>query len=487
MNLVPVILCGGSGSRLWPLSRSEAPKQFMELNGSTLFGDTVQRAAALPGVKGFCICCNEKQRFFAAAILQGLHTQAALLLEPQGRNTAPAIAVAAFQALEDAALARPDQGDGAAPLLLVLPSDHIVQPQSAFAEAVNSAATLAAEGYLVTFGIAPQGPETGFGYILHGQALGQGYAVQKFEEKPCLARAEALLHAGGCSWNSGMFLFRADRYLEELKNHAPQMYAACAAIWASRHSDHDFTRFDPALFAACPSNSIDYAVMEHTSRAAVLPLEIEWSDLGSWQAFYNVSPKDATGNACVGDVLLQDSHGSYLHSTSRLIAGVGLEDMVVVESPDAVLVAPRGRVQDVRRIQNALQAAGRNEAHVHTRVHRPWGSYESLARGQRFQVKRIEVSPGASLSLQKHHHRAEHWVVVRGTAEITRDGQTFLMSEDKSTYIPLGGVHRLHNPGRIPLEIIEIQTGSYLGEDDIVRLEDNYGRLPETSHQPSPE
>lgn len=478
---IPVILCGGSGTRLWPLSRSQYPKQFMQLGETTLFGDTIDRARAL-SESPVCVVCNEQHRFLAASVLQEKHCAASILLETEGRNTAPAIALAALAALDNA-IALPDQHKDKDPVLLVLPSDHRMNPLQPFVQAVNTATTLAHQNMLVTFGISPTGPETGFGYVRHGEMLpspstqaSPAWKVAAFEEKPCLERAEELLASGQCSWNSGMFLFRAATYLEELNRFAPDMYKACLALWNSRKQDADFIRFNPDLFHACPANSIDYAVMEHTKAAAVVPLQLNWSDLGSWEAFHAITPKDENGNACLGDVVLEDVHNSYIHSTSRLVAALGVDDVVVVETPDAVLVSPRNRTQDVKKILLQLQQAHRTEANAHTKVFRPWGHYQTLVQGERFQVKRIEVKPGASLSLQKHHHRAEHWVVVHGTAEVTQADTSLLLTEDQSTYIPVGGLHRLHNPGCIPLVIIEIQTGSYLGEDDIVRLNDTYGR-----------
>lgn len=466
-TLRPVVLCGGSGTRLWPLSRSLYPKQFMELGGHTLFGDTVTRAANLPDSAAPLVVCNEGHRFYVAAALQQMGITGSILLEPQGRNTAPAIALAAFAAL----------ADGDDPLLLALPSDHALQPQAAFAEAVAVARRCAEKGHIVTFGITPTGPETGFGYIRQGEALPcGGCAVDRFVEKPAQDRAEAMLAEGGYLWNSGMFLFRASAYLEELARLAPAMHEACRTAWEARSADHDFIRPESTAFLASPADSIDYAVMEKTHRAAVVPLTAEWSDLGSWEAFYEAAPHDGDGNARLGDVVTEGAQNCYLHASHRLVAALGVADLVVVETADSVLVADRSRAQDVKTIVERLKAAGRSEAENHPLVYRPWGSYETLARGDRFQVKRIIVKPGGQLSLQRHHHRAEHWVVVAGTAEITVGDEVRLYHEDQSTYIPLGTVHRLKNPGIIPLVIIEIQSGAYLGEDDIVRLEDRYGR-----------
>ena len=445
-TLRSIVLCGGSGTRLWPLSRALYPKQFMDLGGHTLFGDTVDRAAALPDSADPLVVCNEEHRFYVAAALQQKGVSGTILLEPKGRNTAPAIALAAFAALS---------GGGGDPLLLVLPSDHVLKPQDVFAEAVARARACAESGRIVTFGITPDVPETGFGYIRRGEALpAGGYAVERFVEKPDLARAEAMLADGGYLWNSGMFLFRASVYLEELALHAPGIHAACKAAWEGHHADQDFIRPDADAFLGSPADSIDYAVMEKTARAAVVPLTADWSDLGSWEAFYEAAPHDVDGNVRVGDVYAEGAENCYLHASNRMVAALGVSDLVVLETLKKLVTIQEN----------------------HPLVYRPWGSYETLVRGERFQVKRIIVKPGGQLSLQKHHHRAEHWVVVEGTAEITVGDKVLLYHEDQSTYIPLGTVHRLKNPGMIPLVIIEIQSGTYLGEDDIVRLEDSYGR-----------
>lgn len=482
-HLHTVILGGGSGTRLWPLSRGLYPKQFMVLEGTTLFAQTVSRAVELPNSAPPIVICNESHRFLAAAILQeqsrlpGLEQagKARILLEPVGRNTAPAIALGAMAAMEAA-----QQSGGGDPLLLVLSSDHIIAPQEAFASAVTTALAGAEAGRLIVFGVPPSRPETGFGYIKQGETILPGvFAVTQFVEKPDQPRAEAMLQDAAFTWNSGMFLFKASVFLEELASYAPKAYEACAATWASGTRDLDFTRFSAEAFTACPSISIDYAVMEHTKKAGMVPLRAKWNDMGSWEAFYEAAPKDNQGNACSGDVLQLDSRDSYLHASHRLVAALGLDGISVVETADAVLVLPRSRSQDVKLLLEEMKRRGRPETDTHLRVYRPWGSYETLALGDRFQVKRIIVKPGGILSLQKHHHRAEHWVVVRGTASVIVGEETKTLKEDESTYIPLGKQHRLENPGRIPLEIIEIQTGSYLGEDDIVRYEDSYGRLGE--------
>ncbi len=473
----PIILSGGSGTRLWPLSRRLYPKQFIDFSGTTLFGQTIARASALAGSAPPIVICNDEQRFLAAAILQrhGLCSDdqksagAMILLEPEGRNTAPAVALGAM-----AAMARSEEKD---PLLLVLSSDHIITPQDKFAEAVCLATTGAEAGKLVVFGVLPTRPETGFGYIRQGREIFPDiYAVERFVEKPDAATAAHLLQQDGVTWNSGIFLFRASVFLEELACYAPEVEKACRTIWESRGSDLDFTRFSREAFEACPSISVDYAVMERTDKACVTPLKAEWSDMGSWKAFYDSADKDYDGNAVSGDVLHLDSRNCYLHSSHRLVAALGVENLCVVETADAVLVLPRERAQDVKLLLEELKKSERSEADAHVRVYRPWGSYENIALGDRFQVKRIIVNPGGVLSLQMHHHRAEHWVVVRGTAKIQMEERSLVLKEDESTYIPLGMRHRLENPGRIPLEIIEIQTGSYLGEDDIIRFEDTYGR-----------
>lgn len=480
-TILPVLLCGGSGTRLWPLSRSTYPKQFMELQGRTLFGDTARRALALPGVSELLVLCNEEQRFLTAASLQLAGATGRVVLEPVGRNTAPAIALAALAATEN--------GDD--PLLLVLPCDHRIEPVEAFVETVQQAVPAAEQGCMVAFGALPRYAETGYGYIKQGSALdAHAFRVERFVEKPQADKARDMLEAGGHFWNCGIFLFRASTYLRELERYAPEIFTTCHRAHAAQDRREDFTRVPKDLFESIPAISIDYAVMEHTERAAVVPFSADWSDLGSWDSFFAAAPKDSLGNAVVGDVLHSDCTNCYLHSTKRLVAALGLEDIVVVETDDAVLVAHRNATQNVKRFPALLGEAARPEKDEHLRVYRPWGFYERLnprtttaehpaGAAERFQVKRIVVTPGAELSLQLHHHRCEHWVVVGGTARVTVGENTFLLKEDESTYIPLGVKHRLENPGRIPLEIIEIQTGSYLKEDDIVRFADTYGRLPE--------
>ncbi|MBB6187503.1 mannose-1-phosphate guanylyltransferase/mannose-6-phosphate isomerase [Rhodanobacter sp. MP7CTX1] len=468
--LIPLILSGGSGTRLWPVSRKNLPKQFLNLAGEgTLFQQTITRTRQLPGVASPIVVASEDHRFLAAEqLLEVGIRDATIVLEPLARNTAPAIALGALQA---------QQRDSDA-LLLVLPADHLIGDTAAFVAAVTQAIPLAEQGWLVTFGIRPDRPETGFGYIRRAEAIGnEGYRVEQFVEKPDLLTAESYLADGGYDWNSGMFLFKASRYLEELAVHAPAMLAAVREAHANASADLDFVRIDHDTFARVPDNSIDYAVMEKTQHAAVIPVDCTWSDIGSWSALWLTGDKDAEGNLREGDTLSIDSRNSLLRSHDRhLLATVGIDDLIVVTTPDATLVAHRDAAQDVKKIVEQLKASGRSEHSLHRVVHRPWGSYDSLEAGDRFQVKRIVVKPGASLSLQKHHHRAEHWIVVSGTAEVTCDEKVFLLGENQSTFIPLGSQHRLRNPGKVPLELIEVQSGSYLGEDDIVRYDDVYGR-----------
>ncbi len=464
-QILPVILSGGSGTRLWPLSREAYPKQFLPLSGThSMLQSTwlrVAGVAALPPI----VVANESHRFVAAEQLQQVGTTpSAILLEPIGRNTAPAIAAAALEA----------RRNGDDPLLLVLPSDHLIRDVEHFHQAITQAAAIAEQGKLVTFGIQPTAPETGYGYIK--AVAGEGArAIERFVEKPDLATAEGYVASGEYYWNSGMFLFRASRYLEELERLQPQMLAACRASWDKARRDSDFIRLDAEAFKASPSDSIDYAVMEKTNDASVVPLDAGWSDVGSWTALRDVSEQDADGNAHQGDVIAIDCHNTFAYG-ERLIAMVGLEDVIVVETDDAVLVGKSDRMQEVKDVVARLKVDGRSEATWHRKVYRPWGAYDSIDHGERFQVKRITVKPGGTLSLQMHHHRAEHWIVVSGTAEVTRGDEVLLLTENQSTYIPLGVTHRLRNPGKLPLELIEVQSGSYLGEDDIVRFEDTYGR-----------
>ena len=468
--LHPVILSGGSGSRLWPLSRQNLPKQFLSLIGDqSLFQETVLRANALAAAQPPVTVCSEDHRFLVGEQLQAIGVASGgILLEPIARNTAPAIALAALH------LAATD----ADATMLVLPADHLIEDEASFRAAVDAAASLAEQGWLVTFGIQPDYAETGYGYIARGEALSEsGYRVSRFVEKPDLATAQGYVDDGSYAWNSGMFLFKAQRYLDELQHHAPGIFNAAHAAFASAQSDLDFIRVDKKAFAASPNDSIDYAVMEHTDRAAVVPVSCGWSDIGSWSSLWSVAERDADGNRHEGDVISIDTRNSLVRASERrLIATIGVEDLIIVDTPDATLVARKDRVQDVKLIVDQLKSAGRQEHLFHRKVYRPWGNYDSIDVGDRFQVKRIVVKPGGVLSLQKHSQRAEHWIVVSGAAEVTCDDKVFDLHENQSTYIPLGSVHRLCNRGTEPLELIEVQSGQYLGEDDIVRLEDVYGR-----------
>jgi len=466
--LLPIIMAGGSGTRLWPLSRHLYPKQFHALTGDrTMLQETVLRLKGLGSLAPLVIC-NEEHRFLAAEQMREIGLDhARVLLEPVSRNTAPAIALAALFATRD-------HDD---PLLLVLAADHLIRDVGAFQAAVKKAEILAEAGKLVTFGIVPDRPETGYGYIKRGAAVGaEGFAVDRFEEKPDRGKAQSFLKDGGYYWNGGIFLFRASRYLEELERHAPEIFASCRTAMADARFDQDFVRVDAEAFGACPSNSIDYAIMEKTDGAAVVPLDASWNDIGSWSALWDVAERDVDGNAFKGDVIQTGSRNNLARADSRLIALVGVTDLVVIETKDAVLVGHKDHIQDVKEVVEAIRRSNRYEHLNHRQVYRPWGHYDSIDFGKRDQVKRITVKPGAKLSVQMHHHRAEHWVVVRGTAKVYKGDQTLMLSEDQSTYIPLGEIHALENPGKIPLELIEVQSGSYLGEDDIVRFEDRYGR-----------
>jgi mannose-1-phosphate guanylyltransferase len=468
LSILPVIMAGGSGTRLWPLSRELYPKQFLKLGDDvTMLQSTLLRLQGLP-VQQCLVIGNEQHRFLIAEQLRQLDALGRnILLEPAGRNTAPAIALAALHAMSQ----------GQDPLLLVLAADHVIRDTEALHEAVMLAAELASQGHLVTFGVVPDRPETGYGYVQQGQSLGQGaYKVAAFVEKPSAELATSYLAGGQHLWNSGMFMFRASRYVEELRKFRPDILQACQAALKSTDNDMNFIRVNRDAFAACPSDSIDYAVMEKTDAAVVVPLAAGWSDVGAFAALWDVLPKDAQGNAFSGDVLALDSTNSLVMAESALVATIGVRDLVVVQTKDAVLVADRDKAQDVKRIVAQLRESGRTEHHVHRQVYRPWGQYDSIDSGARYQVKRITVQPGAKLSVQLHHHRAEHWVVVSGTARVTLDSQEHLLTENQSIYLPVGAVHALENPGKIPLDLIEVQVGSYLGEDDIVRLDDRYGR-----------
>lgn len=486
--VLPVVLSGGSGTRLWPLSRDQYPKQLLSLIGTdSLLQATLRRVVDLAGldVSPPLIVCGEDHRFVIAEQLLQMQRPGRIVLEPMGRNTAPAMALAALEALEE-------HED---PLLLVMPADHIVQDTVAFGQAVQRAVPLALAGAMVTFGVQPTSAETAYGYIQFGEELpsepgaaGLAWSIRRFTEKPDSATAGHFLQSGDHLWNAGLFMVRASVWMSALHVCQPVMATAVEAAWSARSTDQDFVRVPAALFAACPSDSIDYAVMERLvgegARHPALPagvvvaLDAGWSDVGAWNAVWQALPKDAQGNAVAGDVLMVDSHNSLVLSQRRLVSCCGVDDLVVVETADAVLVMHKDRAQDVKQVVEQLKRDGRGEWQTHRKVHRPWGWYDSVDAGPRFQVKRILVKPGAALSLQMHHHRAEHWIVVKGTAQVTCGERQFLLTENESTYIPLGQVHRLENPGRFDLEMIEVQSGSYLGEDDIVRFEDVYGRSP---------
>ncbi|MGU9856609.1 mannose-1-phosphate guanylyltransferase/mannose-6-phosphate isomerase [Pseudomonas sp. LF245] len=467
---LPVIMAGGSGTRLWPLSRQLNPKQFLPLVDAdlTMLQATIKRLDGLEhGLPR--LICNEHHRFLAAEQLRQLGLEDAnIILEPVGRNTAPAITLAALQAL----------GEQADPIMLVLAADHLIQDVEAFQKSISTALLLAESGKLVTFAITPTSPETGYGYLQLGAPVGAGgFQVSQFVEKPDLNTAKSYLAQGDYFWNSGMFMFRASRFIQELEKFHPEIVSVCRDALAGGQQDMHFTRVDSAIFATSPDVSIDYAVMEKTSDAVMVPLNAGWSDIGSWSALWEAGEKNAQGNLFKGDVLSEKTTGSYIHATHRLVTTVGVQDLIIVETKDAVLVARKDQVQEVKKIVDQLKAGGRQEQVNHREVYRPWGVYDSIDSGERYQVKRITVKPGEKLSVQMHHHRAEHWVVVSGTARVTNGEKTYLVTENQSTFIPIGQVHALENPGMIPLELIEVQSGSYLGEDDIVRFEDIYGRV----------
>jgi mannose-1-phosphate guanylyltransferase/mannose-6-phosphate isomerase len=478
MELQPVILSGGSGTRLWPLSREQYPKQLLALVGEeTMLQATAGRLAGfggrLPVAAAPIVVCNEEYRFVTAEQLRAVgRASRDIVLEPIGRNTAPALTLAALAARE------------ADPVLLVMPADHVIPDLAGFQKAIDAGIPAALEGGIVTFGIVPTHAETGYGYIRCGAERADGSkAIAAFVEKPDAATAQRYLDSGEYLWNSGLFMVRASVWLKAMAQLQPAMSQACLAAWEGGSRDADFVRVDKALFQSCPSDSIDYAVMEKLSAAeglgiagCVVPMAAGWSDVGAWDALWQIADKDACGNVARGDVLFEDSRNTLVYAQDRMVACVGLDDAVIVETPDAVLVARKDKTQNVKQIVAALKAGSRSQASAHRKIHRPWGWYDSIDSGARFQVKRIVVNPGARLSLQMHHHRAEHWIVVKGTAEVTNGEKTFLLGENESTYIPLGHVHRLANPGKLPLEIIEVQSGGYLGEDDIVRFEDKYGR-----------
>jgi mannose-1-phosphate guanylyltransferase/mannose-6-phosphate isomerase len=486
MLIQPVVLSGGSGTRLWPLSREKYPKQLLPLIGEdSLLQATVRRVEGIQGadLTPPMVVCGEEYRFVIAEQLRLLGKPGAIVLEPIGRNTAPALTIAALAAIKN----------GADPILLVMPADHVITDIKAFQRVVSDGAAVAAMGAVVTFGITPQAPETGYGYIQSGapytaesgEATTNTSLIARFVEKPDLVTAQAYLEAGTYLWNSGLFMMRASIWLSAMQICRPDILTACQAAWDQGATDGEFIRVGKDAFSSCPADSIDYAVMERIAagsgtgalpKGVVIPLTAGWSDVGAWDALWQVLPKDANGNVTQGDVLLEDCSNTLALSEGRLIACVGVSDLVVIETADAILVAHKDKTQDVKKIVDSLKKQGRAEGSIHRKVFRPWGSYDGVDAGERFQVKRIVVKPGGILSLQMHHHRAEHWIVVSGTARITRGSEVFLLSENQSTFIPLGTTHRLENPGRVPLEMIEVQSGAYLGEDDIVRFEDVYGR-----------
>jgi mannose-1-phosphate guanylyltransferase len=466
--ITPVIMAGGSGSRLWPLSRKLMPKQFLNISGeNTMIQETVLRLNGLDVDKPLCIC-NEDHRFIVAEQLREIDSLGSIILEPVGRNTAPAIALAALSLLEK---------DNDA-IMLVLAADHIIENEAEFQNVVRNSVSLAQEGKLVTFGIVPTHAETGYGYIHKGASnTNIAFDVSKFVEKPDLITAERYLSSGAYLWNSGMFMFKASRYIEELEKHQPEILNACKKSIGHTSTDMDFIRVDKDQFVKCPVDSIDYAVMEKTDSAVVVPLDANWNDIGSFSAIWDIADKDEQGNAHKGDVLSYNSSNNLVIAEQKLVATVGLDNCIVIETKDAVLVANKDCVQDVKKIVEEIKSLGRTEADIHRQVYRPWGHYDSIGFGKRDQVKRITVKPGEKLSIQMHHHRAEHWIVVSGTAKVTNGDKTFLVCENESTYIPIGTIHALENPGVLPLELIEVQSGGYLGEDDIVRFEDRYGRV----------
>lgn len=468
--ILPIIMAGGSGSRLWPMSRQLFPKQFLKLHGeSTMLQSTCLRLSELQPHPAMVIC-NEEHRFSVAEQLRLIDSDnSGIILEPVGRNTAPAIALAALQS----------QHQGGDPLMLVLAADHVIKDEKAFCNTVEQAVKYAEQGKLVTFGIVPSTPETGYGYINKGasvDSINAAFDVAQFVEKPDLETATKYLASGEFLWNSGMFLFKASRYLEELQKYRPDIFEACALAMQNISKDLDFVRVDKSTFEKCPDESVDYAVMEKTADAVVVPMDCGWSDVGSWSSLWEVEDKDDNGNVFSGDVIDFDTKNTLVYSQDKLVAVVGLEDLIVVDTKDATLISKQSEVQKVKKIVEKLKAEERSEFQHHREVYRPWGKYDSVDFGERFQVKRITVKPGAKLSVQMHHHRAEHWIVVSGTAKVTNGDKEILLTENESTYIPIGVVHALENPGKVPLELVEVQSGSYLGEDDIVRFEDKYGR-----------
>lgn len=462
-NLQAIIMAGGSGSRLWPLSRSTHPKQFLNLTGEyTMFQSTIKRLSSL-NIRSITTLCNEEHRFFVAEQMRQIDSIGSIILEPVARNTAPAIALAALLS---------DEND----ILLVLAADHVIEDNEGFVNTIKEAIPLAELGKIVTFGIVARTPHTGYGYIKRGQKLGIGFKISEFVEKPSKEFAQDYINSEEYFWNSGMFLVKAGVYLRELSKFSPKIHEICKLAVNKVEPDLDFVRLNKEKFLQCPSESVDYAIMEKTNNAVVVPMDVGWSDLGSWSSLWDLSKKDINGNVTNGDIMLHSSRNSYLRTDDILVAAIGIDNLVVIATKDAIMIANKDNVQDINIITQALEAASRSEYALNREVYRPWGKFDVIDFGDRYQVKRITVKPGAKLSLQMHHHRAEHWVVVSGTARVTRDDKVFLISENESTYIPVGAVHALENPGKVDLELIEIQSGRYLGEDDIVRFEDLYGR-----------
>lgn len=473
--IIPIILAGGTGSRLWPLSRVLYPKQFLRLKGDlTMMQATISRLNGLD-CENPIVICNEQHRFVVAEQLREIgRLTENIILEPAGRNTAPAIALAAMAAIK--------RSPNVDPIILVLAADHIITNEELFREKVKSAVRYAEAGKLMTFGIVPNHPETGYGYIRSGECSPLGdealvYSVAQFVEKPDLETAKIYMASGEYYWNSGMFMFRAGRYLEELKKYRPDILEACENAISTVDSDLDFIRVDEQAFLECPEESVDYAVMEHTADAVVMPIDVGWSDVGSWSSLWEISSHGVEGNVSHGDVICHNTENSYVYAESSLVATIGVKDLVVVQTKDAILIADRNEVQDVKKVVDQIKTHGRSEHHIHREVYRPWGKYDSIDAGDRYQVKRITVKPGEGLSVQMHHHCAEHWVVVAGTAKVTIGESTRFVCENESVYIPIGSSHCLENPGRIPLEVIEVRSGAYFGEDDIVRISDKYGRV----------
>lgn len=468
-KILPVIMAGGSGTRLWPLSRTQYPKQFLKLSpdGYTLLQATLLRLKNLDCADPILIC-NEEHRFLAAEQMREIGITAKIILEPEGKNTAPAITLAA--------LYQTQQANDSDTIMLVLAADHVITEQAQFEHSIMQALELAKHDKLVTFGIVPTHAETGYGYIEKGNVALNGFQVQRFVEKPDAATAEQYLKSQKFLWNSGMFMFKADVYLNELQKYAQDIYSSCVASMQDTKADLDFIRIDKDAFKQCRSESIDYAVMEQTQDAVVVPLDANWNDVGSWSALWDIQNKDDQGNVIQGDVITVKSQNNYVFSESRLVSLLGVDNLVVIETKDAILVADKSKVQDIKKIVETIKEQGRTEHFCHREVYRPWGKYDSIDHAERYQVKRITVKPGQKLSIQMHHHRSEHWIVVNGTAKIHKGKESFLLTENQSTYIPLGEIHALENPGKVPLELIEVQSGSYLGEDDIVRFEDLYGR-----------